>query len=299
MVEPDKLLQWLPAVVREVPDRRYRHRLVSEDGAHRSSALKELRKLIRIAHEDARQHIRALVQIPLDPLHQWDPKPSFDPAEGYPELLHPQTLKGYFGEIFAALIAQWMDPFDEHGWQVPAFLFRHHVAAFQQLEAMRRSGRPAGIIPGRTGDDCLAFKVNDEGRITHVLYCESKCLARNSHEKIADAHEKVSNSEMVDIPRLIDVLKDRRDQESERWVARLRRLMLLEYSQGLERLDLVTYVCGNAPVRGDRETWIAVDAPHVNYTAARRLEAVEVHLTDLDALVAEAYRKEEAHVTAE
>src|SRR6266571_3942921 len=63
-----------------------------------------------------------------------------DPAEGYPECLHILTLKGYFGEVFAAIVAQHFSPFEVDNWEVPAFLFRFHVVELQHIEALNQIG---------------------------------------------------------------------------------------------------------------------------------------------------------------
>ncbi|WP_206208665.1 hypothetical protein, partial [Vogesella mureinivorans] len=84
-----------------------------------------------------------------------NPIPSnLDPAKGYPEILHIQTLKGYFGETFAGIIALNFSPFGETDWEVPAFLFRFHLTEFQQLEFLQQvEDEEANLRPGRTGDD--------------------------------------------------------------------------------------------------------------------------------------------------
>lgn len=293
-----ELLSWLPSDIAVAKSGIYRHRLISENIAHRAAAIQELREFVRLAHEDVRQHLRSLVHGSLDPLAQWSTPPALDFAEGYPERLHMQTLMGYLGEIFAAIIAQWMKPFGEDGWYVPAFLFRHHLAAFHELEIMRQTGRAAKQIIGRHGDDSLAFKLDGDGWISHILYCESKCLASNNAGKIADAHEKVSRGSVVDLIQLIDVLRDRDDPEAKMWIPRLRRILLQDVSRAVERLDMVSYICGNAPIRGPEKSWIPRGRPHEKYTAARRFEAVEAHIADVNRLVEEVYRKEESHGVA-
>ena len=294
-IDKAKLLLWLPSNIAVANGRRYRHRLINENTAYRSEAIIELRKFVSFAHEDARRHLRSLVFGSLDPLAPWSATPSYDPAEGYPERLHLQTLKGYFGEIFAAVVTHWMEPFGEKEWHVPAFLFRHHAAAFHELETMRQTESSAIEIPGRLGDDSLAFKIDGDGRITHVIYCESKCLVKNNQTKIAEAHEKVSAGIIVNLKQLVEVLRNRPDPEAKLWIGRIRRIILQDVSHAFERLDLVSYICGNAPVRGGGQSWIPRDTPHEKYTAGRQLEVVEAHLGEIDQLVEEVYRKEGLH----
>lgn len=284
-----KLSRWLLNTVNESKDKRYRHRHIKEDAAHRTEALKELKTIVQNAHEDARNHLRALAGVSLDPLDPGGRSIKKDPADGYPERLHPITLKGYLGEIFAAVIAEQFSPFGFDNWKVPAFLFRFHLVEFQQLESMRQTGASSQLRPGRTGDDCVAFHLDSNGRIIRSLYCESKCTYGHDAGLISDAHEKVGESEIVDIPQLIEILKEKSDADSVVWLDALRRVWLHGFSREYERLDLVSYVCGKSPASGKKNTWMSVDSPHPKYLGGRRLEAVEVHLEDIANIVSEVY----------
>lgn len=57
-----------------------------------------------------------------------------------------------------------------------------------------------------------------------------------------------------------------------------------------ERYDLVSYICGRHPKRDG--VWLPTEKPHASYKAKRRLEAVEVHLYDVENLVREVYSSE-------
>lgn len=179
----------------------------------------------------------------------------------------------------------------ESNWQVPAFLFRFHLVAFQQLEAYRQTNNLPSIAPGRTGDDCVAFQLDSQGRIVRYLYCEAKCTTDHDTHLIDEAHEKVSKAVPVDLPRFIEILAERSDPVSARWCEALQQLWLSGTGNQCERLDLVSYVCGRAPVQ--KPAWISVDKPHARYVANRRLETVEVHLTDIESLVKSVYCKED------
>ena len=288
MAENDKLSCWLLDSVSESNNKQYRHRLLKENLSQRCEILEDLKSYVQAAHEDARRHLRKLAGTSLDPL---DPTVTYDPAEGYPERLHIRTLKGYFGEVFAGLVAEKLSPFGQDGWKVPAFLFRFHQVEFQQLEAMRQTGAKAGVRPGRSGDDCLAFKLDSEGQIVRTLYCEAKCTTSHRKSMIDDAHEKVSKAVIVDIPRLINILLDYDDSVSLRWVEALRQWWLPDGNRDSERYDLVSYICGCPPTRGGRRTWIPTDRPYQKYTAGRPLEAVEAHLQNVEQLVREVYGK--------
>jgi hypothetical protein len=195
------------------------------------------------------------------------------------------TLKGYFGEIFAAIIAEHFEPFGEGGWKVPAFLFRFHDTAFHELERAKQTGKPIRTIFGRVGDDCLAFRMDDDNAIIRSLVCEAKCTHDHDASFIQKAHEKLS--EQVSIPvsllQVIEVLDGCDEPESVRWRDALRRLYYRLQHPEYRRYDLASYVCGQFPVRNS--TWMSVKQPHAAYSGDRRLEAVEVHLNNVDGLV--------------
>jgi hypothetical protein len=268
-------------------NRRYRHQTIIERTEKHPKFLKILREICETAHADFIHHFRSLAEISLDPLQE---TPN-DPCEGYPEKLHHRTLMGYFGEVFAGIIAENFSPLGEGDWQVPIYLFRFHLPAFHQLQQIRESGVEAGIIPGRHGDDCLAFKRNTDGQITHSLVCEAKCTADHDSGLIASAHEKLSSrsSKPVDLLQLIQALRDYSDMDCKQWTESLLQLYLDLQAKDYETCDMVSYVCGRAPVKN--QSWISADTPHRSYAAQRRLEAVEVHLSDVDLLVEEVYRK--------
>ena len=289
MVSGIKFSDWLHNSVTESSDKKYRHRLFKEHPGKHRDILSELTLYVQNAHEDARYRLRKLAENSLDPL---DPKPTFDPAAGYPEIFHIQTLKGYFGEIFAGLIAEHFSPFGEDGWKVPAFLFRFHGVEFQQLELLRHTGGTADLRPGRTGDDCLAFTLDKEGEITRFIYCEAKCTPSHDTTMIADAHKKVGESVFpVDLPQILEILQLRTDTVSRAWVRAVYHLWLESTEHKSEHCNMVSYICGVSPVRGGRLAWLPTDKPHEQYKAQRRLEAVEIHLPDVEQLIREVYGK--------
>lgn len=277
------LKKWLIEVSSTSPDGMYRHSLLKENPEYRQNAIKELKKYIDNAHEDARKRLREIAGYNLDPLER---EPQEDPTRDYPQMLHLQTRKGYFGEIFAGLFAENFDPFDEEEWEIPIYLFRYHLTEFQQLERIRQTGLSAEVRPGRTGEDCLAFKRDEEGKIIKTLCCEAKCTKDHDSNMINDAHQKASQIEIVDLPQLIEVLNCYNDEESKKWVAALRTLWLRDLKNN-DRYDLISYVCGQQPIR--KKSWISSDLPNTNYNGGRKLQAVEVHLNDVEELVNKVY----------
>lgn len=252
----------------------YRHRLFKENPRCRDNFLPELRRMVLAAHDDACRRLREILG-------------SDYPA--YPSCLHTQTLKGYFGEVLSGLIAENFGPHGEHRWRVVAYLFRFHDVAFHELERCRQTGASARPLPGRTGNDCLAFCFDDEGQVEKTLVCEAKCTASHDSSLVSQAHEQLSTD--FDLPvslmQVIDILESRKDDpEAQRFAAALRRLW--QYQPALPRYDLVVYVCGKPPVRA--ESWLPRDKPHHKYTGRRNLEVDEIHISDVEGLVRAVYR---------
>jgi len=289
---------WLSNHVTESKDKKYQHRRLEENLDARASVINELQLIVYEAHEDARQRLRQLIGISLDPLDPFASAESDYPVEEYPKFLNIQALKGCFGEIFAGIVAENFPILGEK-WEVPAYLFRFHLAAFRQLEMLRQTKGRAGQIPGRTGDDCVAFQRNSEGKIIRSLICEAKCTYKHDTTMIAEAHEKASAANLtpIDLTQLIEILSDDDDSTAVNWVKSLRELLFRSDFSEYERCDLVSYICGLPPVRDTTEL-IPIHQPHLKYTANRRLEAVEILLYDVEGLVAEAYKKEDELIEA-
>ncbi len=280
---------WLTIDLQRSKDGKYEHILGREDVDERAEIIPELKEAITAAHDDARKKLRALAGPSLDPLGVADR----DPAEGYPHTLHTQTLKGYFGEVMAGLIVENLGAFGHDDWEVPAYLFRFHLVEFQQLDFMDQTNDEADLRPGRTGDDCLAFRRDSDGNIIAALFCEAKCTKGHRSTMIDDAHEKSSMPNLlpVDLLRLIEILSEVKGKAAKRWVRALRKLYHggPNPGAGYERLDQVTYVCGDRPKTKGQDRWIPAHKPHAKYTGGRRLQVAEIQLHDVEELIEEAY----------
>src|SRR6266851_3905585 len=193
---------WLSGIITVSADQQYRHHFLSEQYEKQTVILEELKVYVQQAHEDAKSRLRKLDGYTVDPLNF---STSQDPVKKnkYPEALHMSDLKGCFGEVLAGLIAEYFSPFGINEWKVPAFLFRFHLTAFQRLEQISQSGEEVKNVPGRTGDDCLAFQLGASGDIVRLLYCEAKCTAQKKPgKKVSEAFEKVNSAEIVDISQI-------------------------------------------------------------------------------------------------
>ncbi|WP_369175679.1 hypothetical protein, partial [Burkholderia pseudomallei] len=234
--------------------RKYQLRVWREVNANFGALRDELVVYAQEALDDARTRIRKGFEDNLSPFSD----PVDDPAAHYPAMLNRITLQGYLGETLAGLAVEHFGAFGKSDWQVPAFLFRFHDQEFQHLDLINERflmGEPhdadaeAEKRPGRTGDDALAFRVDSEGKITHVLALEAKCLVTSNTAVIADAHAKLAagTRRPSGIRELITLLSDYETDEAQEWVARLLEL----YRDGFKtakRRDGLAYTVGNIPV---------------------------------------------------
>lgn len=283
------LQRWLLATASVSPDGRYRHRVLREVQVEWATIQPAVKKYFRRAHSDAVKHLRRLAGVSLHPLKKRDP--AVDPTRHYPHGLDLTTLKGYFGEIISYAIVETIGAGGFTDWQVPAYLFRFHTVAFQRLEAHRLNQTPLGPIPGRTGDDSLGFRLTATGEISEYVYCEAKCSEGHDSSLVAEAHQKVNGPGPVDILNLIAILSDSDAEENRRWIRALRTFRERLMGGKIKRVDFVCYVCGKHPQR--KETWIPSAAPHADYSpAGRTLDAVELHLTDVESKIREVYSTE-------
>lgn len=286
-LKSDEVKKWL-AIGSSNKAERYAHLLLVERKTDRATTVAALAPIIRAAHADAKEHLRRCTGADLDPLAAQS-APSI--AEAYPNMLHTITKKAYFGEIMAGLVAENFATLGPGNWRVPAFLFRLHELAFNQLELWRQTGALPQHVPGQSGDDCLAFNMDQTGRIAAVLVCESKCTKDHDSSLIAEGHEKLSGGlpRPVSLSRIASILRDySSDPEAAEWTAALFQLYLREPRQDFRRFDLMVYTCGQRPIR--TSTWIETSKPHPRYKGGRELAAVEIQISDVDGLVEMIYK---------
>jgi hypothetical protein len=294
---PDNLAAWLVAqVIPPSTNGNYRLRLWRENRACLDKIRDELKAYIEEAFDDARRRVRRGFEDSLSPFND----PTTDPAANYPALLHHITLQGYFGETLAVLAVEHWGAHSHTDWCVPAFLFRLHDVEFQHLESINERLVSGGTYepdegaerrPGRTGDDGIAFRLNNENTITDVLTIESKCVARNNNKKIKEAHEKLAAGTLrpSGVRELINILNEYDTPDTEKWVEALLKLWKDSYRVA-NRNDAISYTCGTIPIRGGRMAWLPVTEPHSAYTVPRRLEGMEFQVGDLPTLINSLYR---------
>lgn len=291
------LSAWLVAQTIPSPHGKYELRVWREVNANFTALRDELIAYAQEALDDARVRIRKGFEDNLSPFSD----PVDDPAAHYPAMLNRITLQGYLGETLAGLAVEHFGAFGETDWHVPAFLFRFHDQEFQHLDLinerflMGEAHDPDAERekrPGRTGDDALAFRLDGQGKITHVLALEAKCLVRSNTAIIADAHSKLAagTQRPSGIRELISLLSDYETEAAQEWVVRLLEL----YREGFrtaKRHDGLAYAVGHSPVKPrTRVSWLPADAPHASYTIDREFDAMEFQLSDIQGLVNTLYR---------
>lgn len=272
----------------------YRHLLVKRTTSPLSEEAKdELYSYIDHAHEGARRSLREALGTSLHPVSYGTP---IDPAYGYPHRFPMSALRGFFGELMSGIVAEYWLGHDGIVWEVPVYLFRYHIVAFQQLELMKQTDDWDRQMLGRTGDDGLGFHWDeDDERILGWLACEAKCTSTHSATMIKDNHKKLSTGAKrpVDLLRLIPALQDYdRDRYRDVWIDGIRQFYFdLEDESQRRRRDLSVYVCAQCPQRGD--TWTDKNRPHAKYSGGRDLYCVEIQMADVDSLIAEMYGRME------
>lgn len=282
----DVFTQWLECTRSENPSKRYCHHHLKERDDAWANVSGSIIDYFRRAHDDAVRRLQRLIGLSLHPA-------GVDPAapNGYPHGLPLGTLQGSFGEIIAGMCAEHGSPSGYDDWEVPAFLLRTHLVAFQQLERSGQTDDLPNAIPGRTGDDCLAFRRTEDMQIVAVLYCEAKCTLDHDSALISSAHGRAASS-IVDLLQIIEVLQLGETPEATRWIDALRilRLQLFSEPTRISRHDAVVYVHKRGPVRN--QTWIPTDQPHQNYTAGRPLDSFEIQLSDVSSRISAVYARE-------
>jgi len=273
--------------------RYYCHLLIRQKDVVKPDIWDELFKYIDHAHEGARLALRASLG---ETLHPLDRGISTDPAALYPHKFEQLALQAFLGEIIAGIISENYVGGDDQAWFVPVYLFRTHTVAFQQLEMMKQAGNWQRRIVGRTGDDGLAFALDEHGRIVAWLACEAKCTGSHASSLVSDNHAKLSQQagQPIDLLRAIDALRDYRDDDySRKWITALRNYWYeSQHNPSVRRDDFSMYICGSFPVQ--KTTWISIDAPHSKYIGGRDLTSAEFHLANIAEVVSTLYGKMES-----
>ncbi len=243
---------WLENSLTENGDYRHRHVFESEED-QRKEALEIIKEYIAWAHSDTKEKLEEeyTLGVDLDPEAYEE---SSTVVEAYPQVLHKRDLKGYFGEAFAGLLAE---IFEVHrkNWVIPIFLFRLHNKVFERLEEWDLSDEPDEDLPptpGRSGDDCLAFVVEDES-VVDCMSIEAKYTPEHNSSQIDSAFDKVNErpKSLIQIAGILDEIgkEDLADK-----------VKLFRYSNNdLGKYKMISYLHGKEPTQNN--TWIDTDSP--------------------------------------
>ena len=250
--ELDLVKDWLESSLTENGD--YRHRHVFESGEdQRERALEIIKKYIAWAHSDAKEKLEEdyNLGVNLDPESYEE---SSNVVEAYPQGLNERDLKGYFGEAVAGLLAE---IFEVHrkSWVIPMFLFRLHNKVFERLEEWDLSDEPDEDLsptPGRSGDDCLAFVLEDES-VVNCMSIEAKYTPDHNSSQIDSAFDKV-NEEPKSLLQIAGILDEIGEEEL------ADQIRLFRYSDDDPgKYKMISYLHGKEPTQND--TWIDTDSP--------------------------------------
>nr|WP_038716129.1 hypothetical protein [Burkholderia pseudomallei] len=297
-LKPPQLNTWLVNIPMPGGNSQYTLRVWREERKSLAPPFKdEVVAYFDEAFEDARRCLREGFEDDLCSFND----PATDPAANFPRLLHRVTQQGYLGEALGALAVEHWGAAGYTDWQVPAMLFRFHSVELQHLASINERivrGLPfnqdesAGMRPGRTGDDALAFRINDAGVITDVLVIEAKCVGANSNQTISEAHEKLSTVLLQNsgFRELINVLSKYSTEEAKKWRAALLDLWRSGHKIA-GRYDCVSYAVGAQPQQPKtRTSWMDPGTRHAAYKLAHPLVGLEFQIPDLKGVIDIIYR---------
>jgi hypothetical protein len=144
------------------------------------------------------------------------------------------------------------------------------------LEQIERTKKEAEDVPGRLGNDCLAFQLKENGMVKRSLFCEAKCSAKHSSNLISTGLGQLNGKRLIpeSIWQISEILRDR--EGNDEILNALLKLGLEGPDGDYERCNLLSYVYGQQLV--NKLTWIEPTGPHERYKGRRRLEAVEISL---------------------
>lgn len=287
-MEESVIKKWLSENITIRDDNNYRYKELKEvEKSMREKAINRISEELRSAHESAKNRYANAFRRSLKPFGDKENTPQKVLSE-YPEGLPLQTKKGYFGEVWAGIVVQEMSPFDLEGWRVPVYLLEFHGEAFQYLNRKIKGDiEQDKNVPGRTGDDCLAFRFDDEGKVEGVIFCEAKVRKGHDSRGLKDAHNKVSEA-IADIRRTLELLKEK-DGGSYNEMAESIEKEYLEGDIVEKRFDFISYSCGKFP--SNTKVWSNKEVYFSEYSRGGPLEVTELHFKNINKLVSEVYKK--------
>ena len=159
----------------------YGHLLIEQVNAYDDELIARLKEYFESAHLDARMVFHEFIGIGLHP------DDNEKRAEvSYPSSLHLTTLKGFFGEVLAGLLAEGYELVGNKEWIVPIFLFRFHDDAKKYLFTLIRDPDQQRQTIGRLGTDFIGISIDDDGEVDRLISGEAKWRKRLSKSSVDD-----------------------------------------------------------------------------------------------------------------
>ena len=249
--------------------------------------LPKLVEFYEFAHSHAREIFRDGVGLSLDPVDAG--------IVDYPRSMPLDSKMGFFGEGFCGLLAKVLELIGRRTWDIPMFLFPLHQAAEEHLFRLIYGDPVPQSIPGRTGNDFLAFCLNNSGRIEAILVGEAKCHQTFNLTESRNALQKLraEGDVPVSLPQLKRLLEDSNDAgRFDSTIEQIETLLLRAHDEPTEvipRVDLFVYIYGAPGVVNYIEPRITcpleADMPDSN----RYLHIAEIHVPNVRALVSSLY----------
>lgn len=242
-----------------------------------------------VAHHDARKRFNDVYGISLAPFN------ISNKIVSYPHSLPEETIKGFFGEVFCAIVALNFDIHLKEKWKIPAFLFREHSTAGQYLHRLGKNIKASGGELGRTGDDFLAIVLNNKFQITNCLVSESKCHEKFNITKAGEVFEKISDESIspTSLGQLKDIIREMKIDNLEEIIKGIDEIIFYDINKPPKhkRIDLFLYAFENPGVKQYPPTRISDSKAHEKYTAQRKIQAVELHFPEMMKFIKELYNE--------
>ncbi|PKG74833.1 aminotransferase [Shewanella sp. GutCb] len=281
----------------------YGHLLIEQIKANDDELLSRLKAYFESAHLDARQVIHGFMGISLHP----DNNEKHNEVS-YPSSLHLTTLKGFFGEVLAGLLAEGYELVGQHEWKVPVFLFRFHDDATKYLYTLVRDPDQKRRTIGRLGTDFIGVSM-EGGEVSRLISGEAKWrkkLSKSVIDSVMLGPKKPGEQDRVEgkgvwaelnkevnppngLRELQIALKEIDPEGHAEAILSMDKLLSAFDANTVPKTDLVLIVGGPKNNRETGECLIDYDKIPKNYLAGNDLQVVEIVLSDGESLIEDLY----------
>jgi len=281
----------------------YGHLLIEQVKSNDDELRNRLKKYFESAHLDARGVFHDFMGVSLHPDDN-----EKQAKVSYPSSLHLTTLKGFFGEVLAGLIAESYELVGKHEWKVPVFLFRFHDDAKKYLFTLVRDPDQKRQTIGRLGTDFIGISIAD-GEVHRLISGEAKWrkeLSQSAINTLMLGPKKKGKQERVEgkgvwaelnkevnppngLRELQIALKEiDPDGYAEAILSMDKQLSAFD-ANTVPKTDLVLIVGGAGSRRQKGDCSIDRDNVPKEYLAGNDLQVVEIILSDGESLIKDLY----------